>query len=106
VANGVEFLGSGGGDGAGDALDGGEIGVESRADEGKAGKVTVDAGEGEGGGVAVGDGGSGDDIKGVDGGVGGPAEGEIGQGVETRTGTNGEGGRVGHQRTFLLDCAW
>jgi len=115
VTNGVEFLGARSGDGVRDALDGGEIGLESRADEGKAGEVTVDAGEGEGGALAVGDGGGGDDIKGVDGGVGGPAEGkgsedageggEIGQGVAAGTGGRGESGQGGEHGDILTWCA-
>lgn len=90
VADGVEFLVARGGHGGGDGLNGAEIGLEGGTDEGEGGEVARDAGEGEGeaGLVAVGDGGDGDDVEGVDRGVGGPAEGESRDGA-------GEGGEIG-----------
>ena len=88
VADGLEFLVARRGDGGGDALDGGEVALEGGTDEREAGEVLGDAGEGKAGLVAVGDGGGGDDIEGMDSGIDGPAEGEGGEGAD-------EGGEIG-----------
>jgi len=92
VADGVEFLVARGGHGGGDGLDGAEVGLEGGADEGEGGEVARDAGKGEAGLVAVGDGGRGHNVEGVDGGIDGPAKGEGGEGA-------GEGSEIGQEVT-------